>query len=180
MIAVIAIDNLICLAVFEVVRAVAKQQIAGTDFLATLLPGAVSFIIAIIIGALVGWVLSRYCIRIQKKNRKDHEHGHGQHALNSTLFAIMLTSIGTAHGLCTYMTKLLGSGDFPITPISTYGLYDSRLSSSQLRQSLKTTFSSNSTSWKKQFLLASSHSLVCTSMLLASTNHSLLLLAFIS
>ena len=116
MIAVIAIDNLICLAAFEVVRAVAKQQISGTDFFSTLLPGVVSFIIAIIIGAATGWLLSRHCIRIQKKNRQEHEHGHGQHALNSTLFAIMLTSIGAAHGLCQYVTKLFGESDFPITP----------------------------------------------------------------
>ena len=116
MIAVIAIDNLICLAVFEIVRAVAKQQISGTDFLETLLPGLVSFAIAIAIGALVGWVLSRYCVRIQKKNRKEHAHGHGQHALNSTLFAIMLTSIGAAHGLCQYTTELFGESSFPLTP----------------------------------------------------------------
>ena len=68
MVAVIAIDNLICMAIFEGVRAFAKLEIGGASLFATVIPGIASFLIAGSIGFAVGFGLHAYSRYIQKKS----------------------------------------------------------------------------------------------------------------
>jgi PTS system fructose-specific IIC component len=111
MVAVIAIDNLICLAVFEIVRAYAKLEISGSGVLATVLPGLTSFVMAAMIGYIIGFSLHIYSKKIQKK-----KSSQSKNVINSVLFTVMLLSIMLCHGLCEYIGFLWQDGDFNISP----------------------------------------------------------------
>ncbi|MCH2207259.1 MAG: PTS sugar transporter subunit IIA [Lentisphaerales bacterium] len=113
MIAVIAIDNLICMAIFEGVRAFAKLEIGGASLLATVIPGVSSFLIAGSIGFVVGFGLHAYSRFIQKKY-----HSASKSVVNSILFTIMMISIMLCHGLCEYLKFLWESMSFGLNPSS--------------------------------------------------------------
>ena len=113
MVAVIAFDNLICLAVFEIVRAYARLQISGSSVMMTVIPGLSSFIMAGAIGFIVGFVLHMYSRTIQKKYKEEH---HSKSMINSVLFTIMLIAIMTCHGLCEYIKVLWENSDFMLSP----------------------------------------------------------------
>lgn len=113
MVAVIAFDNLICLAVFEIVRAYARLDISGSGVLMTVIPGALSFIMAGAIGFIIGYVLHVYSRSIQKKYKLEH---HSKSMINSVLFTMMLIAIMTCHGLCEYIKYLWQSSEFLLSP----------------------------------------------------------------
>ncbi|NQZ58688.1 MAG: PTS sugar transporter subunit IIA, partial [Lentisphaeraceae bacterium] len=112
MVAVIAIDNLICLAIFEIVRAFAKTQIGETGIFMTVIPGLLSFVIAAAVGLLVGYSLHTYAQFIQKRYKRSQT----KHAINSVQFTIMLIAIMMAHGLCEYIAILWKDSDFLLQP----------------------------------------------------------------
>ena len=112
MVAVIAMDNLICLAVFEIVRAFAKMQIGEAGVFMTVMPGFLSFIIAAAVGLLVGYSLHTYAHFIQKR----YKSSQTKHAINSVQFTIMIISIMMAHGLCEYIALLWKDSGFALQP----------------------------------------------------------------
>jgi fructose PTS system EIIBC or EIIC component len=111
MVAVIALDNLICLAVFESVRAIAKLELAQTSVFMTVIPGVLSFLIAGAVGFLSGYALHSYSRFIQKKYKSQSKS-----AINSILFTTMLIAIMMCHGLCDYLKVLWLDSDFNINP----------------------------------------------------------------
>lgn len=113
MVAVIAFDNLICLAVFEIVRAYARLEISGSSVAMTVIPGICSFLMAGAIGFIVGFVLHVYSRSIQKKYKQEH---HSKSMINSVLFTMMLIAIMVCHGLCEYIKVLWQSSDFMLSP----------------------------------------------------------------
>ncbi|MCM8543041.1 MAG: PTS sugar transporter subunit IIA [Lentisphaeraceae bacterium] len=113
MVAVIAFDNLICLAVFEIVRAYARLEVSGSSVLMTVVPGLCSFLMAGAIGFITGFALHVYSKTIQKKYKSEH---HSKSMINSVLFTIMLIAIMTCHGLCEYVKVLWQNSDFMLSP----------------------------------------------------------------
>ncbi len=112
MVAVIAIDNLVCLAIFEIVRAYAKLQISGEGVLTTVLPGISSFALAALIGYFVGFSLHLYSRALQRK----HKSHQSKNVTNSVLFTIMLLAIMLCYGLCEYIGFLWEHSDFKLSP----------------------------------------------------------------
>jgi fructose PTS system EIIBC or EIIC component len=112
MVAVIAVDNLICLAVFEIVRAYAKLEIGDGAVWATVLPGIVSFAMAALIGILIGFTLHLY----SKKLQKQYKSNTTKSVTSSVLFTIMLLAIMLCHGLCEYIGFLWQDSSFAISP----------------------------------------------------------------
>ena len=67
---VVALDNIICLLVFESVRAIARQKLSGASLLTTALPGLISFFSSIIVGFIVAKCFE-FCLKYLQRN-KDH------------------------------------------------------------------------------------------------------------
>ena len=111
MVGVIAVDNLICLIVFEICRSFAKQEMGSDSIFTTILEGLSSFAINIFIGVAIGWGLKTYSHLLHRKYSKRHNES----LLNTYLFSATLVAIALAYGVCVYVNDICRMNGYAIT-----------------------------------------------------------------
>ncbi|EDM27202.1 probable fructose specific permease-possibly phosphotransferase system component [Lentisphaera araneosa HTCC2155] len=110
---VVALDNIICLLVFESVRAVARQKLSGASLLTTALPGLISFFSSIIVGFIVAKCFE-YCLKFLEKRQGPSHFRRNSHTL---VFTLLVASIMITNGLCDYMAMVTAELPQKLTPL---------------------------------------------------------------
>ncbi|MBU0679047.1 MAG: PTS sugar transporter subunit IIA [Verrucomicrobia bacterium] len=118
-IAVIAINNLITIAVFELFRSISTGMlITGQRFGDTLLSAVFGLIIALGIGALTGLGLDFYCRSMAVKfGEVEHLSRRVRNLLQANLFTGFLVAMCLVSGLCEYITHHFSADGVHPSPI---------------------------------------------------------------
>ncbi|WDE95659.1 PTS sugar transporter subunit IIA [Lentisphaera profundi] len=110
---VVALDNIICLIVFESVRAVARQKLSGASLLTTAIPGLVSFFSSVVVGFLVAKCFE-FCLRYVQKKKGASQF---RRTSNTLVFTLLVASIMITNGLCDYIAQSTSALPTKLTPL---------------------------------------------------------------
>ena len=110
MVGVIAVDNIICLVIFEICRSFAKQEMGSGSLFVIVGQGMVGFILTIILGTIMGLGLKYYSDYLHRKYPKRSN----ETILNAFLFSATLVAIALTYGLCDYLSFLMKGGNFSL------------------------------------------------------------------
>ena len=132
-IGVIAVSNLLTIALFEVLRATGVGMLtAADDSLAKLLAGLGSIAISLALGAVVAWGLVTYCRRLSAWYLRDNVLTRNEKNLQqASMFTGFLVAMCLAAGLCEYIESAfpgLGLHPSPILANMMMGLILANLS----------------------------------------------------
>ena len=110
---VVALDNIICLLVFETCRALARQKLSGASLVTTAVPGLVSFASSVIVGYAVAKTFA-YCLQIVKKRQGEkHFRRHSQ----ALAFTLLVAAIMITNGLCDYVALATDGFSLKLAPL---------------------------------------------------------------
>lgn len=108
-IAVVAINNLITITIFELTNALTIDHLsAHQGLLHVLLPATAGVLIAILTGLLIGYGLDLYCKVLDRRRSEDQSH-HERSLLQGALFTGLLVAVCLAAGLCDTVSAQWGS-----------------------------------------------------------------------
>ena len=118
-IAVVAVNNLLTLALFATSRAIATEMIAEEGALVSSLAfSLLGILLALVMGGLTGSILVTYCRYLRRKYRKKGTiNRHDRGLLQGGLFTALLVTMCVSAGLCEMIPALTGSTRIHPSPI---------------------------------------------------------------
>ncbi len=117
-IAVVAMNNLATIAIFDILHAVSNTMLSSKGSLAaTLLPSGAGVGLSLAAGAGIGAALVAYCNRLNRTIRCEEEDTrHRRNLLRAKMFTAFLVALSLNTGLCEYLEAYLPARGFNVHP----------------------------------------------------------------
>ena len=115
---VVAMNNLLTLAIFDILHAVSSNILSGSmDFSTIILPSGGGIILSSLIGTAIGYFLVIYCRKLGPCCGGKEDPPHYERTIyRAKMFTAFLVALAVTTGLCGYLTELFDKKDLNLHP----------------------------------------------------------------